>query len=79
MHPELSVVIISAGISPWIKDIVKRCELFSKDIIIVSNNQAFITERANDSSNTIRWIFRDFQGYGNQKTLERALLSLTGL
>mgnify|MGYP007000420120 len=66
MHPELSVVIISAGTSPWIKNIIKRCELFSKDIIIVSNNQAFITERANDSSSTTRWVFRKFEGYGNQ-------------
>ena len=73
MYPELSVVIISAGISPWIKDIVKRCEVFSKDIIIVSNNQAFIAERANDSSNTIRWVFRDFQGYGNQKNFGASL------
>ena len=73
MHPELSVVIISAGTSPWIKDIVKRCELFSKDIIIVSNNQAFITERANDSSSTRRWVFRDFKGYGNQKNFGTSL------
>ena len=79
MHPELSVVIISAGISPWIKDIVKRCEVFSKDIIIVSNNQAFITERANDSSNTYGGFFGIFRDMEIKKTLERALLSLTGL
>lgn len=73
MHPELSVVVISAGTSPWIKEIVNRCEMFSKDIIIVSNNQAFITERAHDSSSTTRWVFRDFKGYGNQKNFGASL------
>lgn len=73
MHPELSVVIISAGTSPWINEIVSRCEMFSKDIIIVSNNQAFITERANNSSSTTRWVFRDFKGYGNQKNFGASL------
>ena len=76
MHPELSVVIISAGTSPWIKDVIKRCEMFSKDIIIVSNNQAFINAQSNDSSSTTRWIFRDME---IKKTLERALPNLTGL
>ena len=73
MHPELSVVIISAGTSPWIKDVIKRCEMFSKDIIIVSNNQAFINAQSNDSSSTTRWIFRDFSGYGNQKNFGASL------
>ena len=73
MRPELSVVIISAGNSPWIKDIVKCCEMFSKDIIIVSNNQAFITAQSNDSLSTTRWIFRDFKGYGNQKNFGTSL------
>ena len=73
MRTELSVVIISAGTSPWVRDIVKRCSDFSEDIIIVSNNQAFITAQSDNSSNIVRWVFHEFEGYGNQKNFGASL------
>ena len=73
MHPKLSVVIISAGTSPWVHEIVRRCKVFSSDIVVVSNNQAFIAAQAHDPSTTTRWIFREFEGYGNQKNFGASL------
>ena len=67
MHPEFSVVITSAGTSKVLPNIIQRCLEFSDDIIIISNDQAFVKQQQKCFVEGVTYKFNPFKGYGAQK------------
>ena len=79
MHPEFSVVITSEGTSKVLPNIIQRCLEFSDDIIIISNDQAFVKQQQKCFMEGVTYKFNPFEGYGAKKIMGEALPDMNGL